>query len=311
MRHCLTTMQRLAQPMPSLARTRRSRCLSAADSFDEAARSEEPRDAALPDRPFLLGELFQVNVRGVSFGTRQATLAALPASAPLLFQAEPENPADPTAVAVLTLGGVALGYVPKELTLAFEHTPGDAACGRAAQSGLTEGGLVWLAAQARPAGPAALADLHPLAAAPRNLSTTLPEAAWNALRRRAYAAAGMRCQACGGRGPAHPVEAHERWRFNPGSRTALLRGVVALCPNCHRTAHWRTATAPAVLAHAAAVNGWTASDAQVYADYVQTERRRRAALGPWSIDASWLRTQGLGDAEVAAAEAPFRDSEQL
>jgi hypothetical protein len=66
----------------------------------------------------------EVAVRGVSFGNRQEALRRLAASAPEQVRAvlvpEPENPADPAAVAVMVgvqggRGLYRLGYVPRNL----------------------------------------------------------------------------------------------------------------------------------------------------------------------------------------------------
>ena len=67
----------------------------------------------------------ELAVRGVTFGSRQIALQRLAAYEPARVRAwlapEPENPADPTAVAVMVMvqGGCAcyrLGYVPREQT---------------------------------------------------------------------------------------------------------------------------------------------------------------------------------------------------
>jgi len=62
---------------------------------------------------------------------------------------------------------------------------------------------------------------------------------WAKLRRGCYRAAGYRCEICGGRGLRHPVEAHERWRYDDdGDRgVQTLDGLIALCPDCHATKH--------------------------------------------------------------------------
>jgi hypothetical protein len=42
-----------------------------------------------------------------------------PVGQPLIFVKEPTNPYDPNAVHIMTVGGIDLGYVPKELTFKF------------------------------------------------------------------------------------------------------------------------------------------------------------------------------------------------
>jgi len=64
-------------------------------------------------------------------------------------------------------------------------------------------------------------------------------ARWEVLRRRCYRAARYRCEICGGRGPAHPVEAHERWRYEDDGHQGVqtLDGLIGLCPDCHGVKH--------------------------------------------------------------------------
>ena len=75
----------------------------------------------------------ELAVKGVSFGNRQEALRRLAAYDPALIRAvlvpEPDNPADPAAVAVMVgvnggKGLYRLGYVPKEMTRAVSAIRG-------------------------------------------------------------------------------------------------------------------------------------------------------------------------------------------
>jgi hypothetical protein len=71
----------------------------------------------------------------------------------------------------------------------------------------------------------------------QNLRTDLGPDRWDHVRTQVYKNAGYRCEICGGRGPAHPVECHEVWDYSvPGIQR--LERMVALCPACHSVKHW-------------------------------------------------------------------------
>lgn len=122
---------------------------------------------------------------------------------------------------------------------------------------------------------------------------------WDRNRKRAYQAAGYRCEICGGVGKRHPVEAHERYEYDETSQPPCQRlvGLVALCPACHAVKHlYRTGAVsieqndPSIyqdaLRHLAQVNGW--DEAQVHAYLHETHKTflRREALGQWTHDFS-------------------------
>jgi hypothetical protein len=124
---------------------------------------------------------------------------------------------------------------------------------------------------------------------------------WDATRKAAYAAAGYRCEICGGRGPEHPVELHERYSYDEHARPPVQRitGLIVLCPACHAVKHlYRTGAVagesndPTILddalRHLRNVNGWTRQQLDRYLAQVRREYERREALGPWTTDYSAL-----------------------
>lgn len=122
---------------------------------------------------------------------------------------------------------------------------------------------------------------------------------WDRNRKRAYEAAGHRCEICGGVGQRHPVEAHERYEYDETSKPPCQRllGLIALCPACHAVKHlYRTHAVsieqndPSIykdaLRHLENVNEWNNSDVQSYLVETRHTFRRREALGAWIQDFS-------------------------
>lgn len=127
-----------------------------------------------------------------------------------------------------------------------------------------------------------------------NLRSELPKAEWDRLRRDVYAAAGHRCEICGGRGPKWPVECHERWRYDEETKIQHLEGLIALCPACHRVKHMGRSMSigrgEEALAHLMKVNGWSESDANHYVEAVFETWSRRSSEN-WTLDLSWLQSK--------------------
>ena len=65
----------------------------------------------------------------------------------------------------------------------------------------------------------------------------MDELGWDRIRRQVYRQANYRCEVCGGRGPEHPVERHEVWRYDDRARVQALVRMIALCPSCHGVKH--------------------------------------------------------------------------
>lgn len=47
-----------------------------------------------------------------------------------------------------------------------------------------------------------------------NVRSNVLPGVWDRLRRPVFGRARSRCEICGGRGPAHPVECHEVWEYD-------------------------------------------------------------------------------------------------
>ena len=128
-----------------------------------------------------------------------------------------------------------------------------------------------------------------------NLRSILSKSDWDYVRRRAYKKAGYRCEICGGKGPRHPVECHEIWRYeeHPSGRKGvqILDGVVALCPSCHQVKHLGLAHVrgkrEAALRHLCKINGWSRQDALYYVEAVFEQWHQRSTR-TWTQDLSWV-----------------------
>jgi hypothetical protein len=120
---------------------------------------------------------------------------------------------------------------------------------------------------------------------------------WGRIRRMVYRQADYRCEVCGGKGPEHPVECHEVWRYDDRTRVQALVRMIALCPACHQVKHIGLANAQGegaqARAHLARVNGWTLEQTDAYiAEAFQVWAQRSG--GPWTLDLEGLRPYVLG-----------------
>mmetsp|Transcript_21198 Transcript_21198/g.46504 ORF Transcript_21198/g.46504 Transcript_21198/m.46504 type:complete len:332 (-) Transcript_21198:570-1565(-) len=234
-------------------------------------------------------EILETCVVGVTFDNRQEIVASLRTGEPLLLAREPENTFDVNAVAVTTLSGDTVGYIRKDLTYEFQA---DVTVGRVISTGKTETGFYGVKLACTPGRVSLYVDLIPRSLRGTNLSAELPTSEWNRLRKTQYRKAGHRCQVCGGVGERWPVECHERWSRNPSTRTLHLRGLLALCPMCHKVKHLSRASnqgESSVLAqrHLATINGWTVEQTTSYLEQVmRTLEEDNEHV--WRVDTSWL-----------------------
>jgi hypothetical protein len=130
-----------------------------------------------------------------------------------------------------------------------------------------------------------------------NVRALTNELGWDRIRRQVYRQADYRCEICGGKGPEHPVECHEVWRYDDRTRVQMLVRMIALCPACHQVKHIGFANVKGkgaqARAHLARVNGWTLAQADAYiAEAFQVWAQRSG--GPWTLDLEGLRSYVLG-----------------
>jgi hypothetical protein len=130
-----------------------------------------------------------------------------------------------------------------------------------------------------------------------NVRALVDELTWDRIRRQVYRQADYRCEICGGKGPEHPVECHEVWRYDDRTRVQLLVRMIALCPACHQVKHIGFANVQGkgaqARAHLARVNGWTLEQTDAHISQAFGVWAQRSG-GPWTLDLEGLRPYVLG-----------------
>lgn len=134
-------------------------------------------------------------------------------------------------------------------------------------------------------------DLVPTTAWFSNLRSELSADEWKAVQKKTFKSAGHRCQACGGKGDAHPVECHERWEFDMESQIQRLVKTVALCPACHQSTHYGLARVRGLESEAREqlkrVNRWTDSELDAHVREAMDTYADRSDV-EWTLDARSL-----------------------
>lgn len=124
-----------------------------------------------------------------------------------------------------------------------------------------------------------------------NVRSEVSKEDWEKLKRFTFQQANYRCEVCGGRGSAHPVECHEIWHYDDDQHIQTLIGLVALCPACHECKHMGFANVRGrgeiATAHLAQVNAWTMKQAQVYVGDCFEVWMERSQY-QWELDITYL-----------------------
>jgi hypothetical protein len=138
-----------------------------------------------------------------------------------------------------------------------------------------------------------------------NLRSILRPSEWDAVRQAVYAAAGSRCELCGGVGQQHAVEAHELWAWDLLQHEQRLIRLVALCPGCHLVKHAGRARVigreQEVRDQLQTVNGWSEAQARAHLRGAWDDWARRS-VDEWRLDLSVLEIE-VTDKLVARAKA--------
>lgn len=122
---------------------------------------------------------------------------------------------------------------------------------------------------------------------------------WDKARKRCYKEADYVCEVCGGKGPKHPVEAHELYLFEDHKITCV--GLIALCPDCHMSVHPGRCNCLGrdvylrARKHLADVNWLTEQQAQEYYEECFEEWRELSKIQHWETDFSWLENYAKGN----------------
>jgi len=229
-----------------------------------------------------MAPLLKFNIRGISF--KQDAAEGLHQGQSLLLLREPGNQYDKNAVAVHTLSGKQVGYVPKEIAPEFKL---GALMGRVVSAGKTEGGLTGATVTAHNTLLPLLLEPLPNSAAGQVQALCAPgsAAATQALQ-------GSRIKACEIMGVpeaalGQPLVVVPTFVYDSASKTVQLVKLVAVCP--------AVAAARQLLAHSPgsrargeaaevvrAVNGW---GEQELAEHLEWAQARQAAMDQdkWSV----------------------------
>ena len=147
------------------------------------------------------------------------------------------------------------------------------------------------AARPSPSHPRLEVELVPEPCWWSNVRSIVDPPVWDRLRRQVYRQARYRCEICGGRGPQHPVEAHEVWAYDDLRRIQRLERLIALCPACHEVKHLGLARVRGIerraLAHLARVNGWPPETVTLYTRRAFAVWEQRSEHG-WNLDLGGL-----------------------
>lgn len=146
-----------------------------------------------------------------------------------------------------------------------------------------------------PPVPVILPDMLPSSSWESNLRTALTDKEWDRLRKFCYQAAGNTCIACGSRGEPH-VEAHEAWSFDEKTGIQKLKGLLCLCPSCHKIKHLgysrRVGLYEQVKRKLLWLNDWTEGDFSKAIAAMQETQERLSAL-EWKLDITFLQKYGV------------------
>lgn len=128
-----------------------------------------------------------------------------------------------------------------------------------------------------------------------NVRDHVSKSIWDKLRKATYRQSNYKCSLCGDRGDKHPVECHEVWHYDDDKYIQTLKGLIALCPNCHRVKHIGLAELQGygeqASAHLSKVNGWSQSQTDTYLEKVWDIWSERSCYD-WNLDFSWLESHG-------------------
>lgn len=115
---------------------------------------------------------------------------------------------------------------------------------------------------------------------------------WDVIRKKCYSKASYRCEVCGGRGEKWPVECHEIWEYNFAAKVQTLKGIIALCPDCHEVKHIGLAKIKGnlnrALAHFMKINGVDKRIALACVRRAFEERDKKNKV-KWKLDTSFLK----------------------
>ena len=125
----------------------------------------------------------------------------------------------------------------------------------------------------------------------KNVRSNVSDNEWNLIRKKCYKNANYKCEICGDKGKEHPVECHEIWEYNDDNKTQILKGLISLCPTCHKVKHAGLSISKGeiklVIKQLMKVNGITSYEADEYIveSFKKWDERSKY---DWDLDISYL-----------------------
>ena len=120
---------------------------------------------------------------------------------------------------------------------------------------------------------------------------------WDRLRKESYKKANYKCEICGDKGSKWPVECHEIWHYDDQTHTQTLKGLISLCPTCHKAKHLgRTLSVETpeiqsqVLTKLSTLNKLTHQQTEEYIIEVFNQWNQRSQH-KWKLDLTWLQSK--------------------
>jgi len=114
---------------------------------------------------------------------------------------------------------------------------------------------------------------------------------WGKLKEITFSKAGSKCEICGSIGYKWPVECHEIWSYDDETKFQILKGLIALCPDCHRVKHMGRANVTGkgeiAMEHLGKVNQWSYAETEHYIDQ-QFDVWERRSQHMWGLNLDWL-----------------------
>ncbi len=124
-----------------------------------------------------------------------------------------------------------------------------------------------------------------------NLRSNLSKKDWEKLRQWSIQKAEFRCEICGSDNYGRSLECHEIWEYAEESHIQYLRGLTALCRECHRAKHMALAREmgweEAAIRHLMRINHWTRAKVDEYLLEAFDLFEARSQVS-WQLDISWL-----------------------
>jgi hypothetical protein len=148
-------------------------------------------------------------------------------------------------------------------------------------------------------------ELVPESSFYNNVRSAVSTVEWDIIKKKCYKKAGYKCEICGdtgiNQGKKYPVECHEIWEYDDKFHIQILKGFIALCPQCHQVKHVGFARIngkePEVIRQLMKVNKMTSTMADNYIieSFKIWEKRSDKQ---WKVDISYLESYKNDDNEL-------------